>query len=261
MKGVPKETAQVIEDQFMKEVDSLAAESLRMLETQNEQIDFDAKYRSAWSFFLMTLLMRMPEDLQVLGQALADDWERDLPKMKTIYAQKRRADDPPTLQEFIDQKDPHHISRWTLDMATKLIDHEGIGQLLNDMRWFVLITPEEVSEFLTSDRPIIISGNLTERSAFLFFPISPRRLFVAVNNTETEQAIRQRPMKELVEEVNRRVVQQAIKYGYGTDDGEVKFVDENIGTNRPKSLMQRLRDVRNERAAAKKDQNCSPDAS
>jgi hypothetical protein len=58
-------------------------------------------------------------------------------------------------------------------------------------------------------------------------------------------------VKELVEEVNKLVVQHAVKYVYGTDDKSAKFIDENIGKDRPKSLMQRLRDRRNENAVAK----------
>jgi hypothetical protein len=58
-------------------------------------------------------------------------------------------------------------------------------------------------------------------------------------------------MKELVEGMNKLIVQRAVKYVYGTDDGSVKFVDQHIGKSRPKSLMQRLRDRRNEDAEAK----------
>jgi Protein of unknown function (DUF4238) len=233
----------------MKPVDSLAAVSLSMLETNDERIHYEPKYRSAWSLFLMTLLMRMPEDLEVLGHIVADDWERDFPKMEIMYAKNRQPDDPPTLQEFIDQKDPDHISRWTLDAARRLMDHEGIGQRLNNMRWFVLTTNGDGPRLLTSDRPVHIS--LSEEDAYVLLPLGPDRLFIAVNDKQTEQLIRGRPVKELVEEVNKLVVQHAVKYVYGTDDKSAKFIDENIGKDRPKSLMQRLRDRRNENAVAK----------
>jgi hypothetical protein len=55
-----------------------------------------------------------------------------------------------------------------------------------------------------------------------------------------------------VESVNKLVVQHAVKYVYGADDMSMKFVDDNIGKHRPKSLMQRLRVRRNEKAIAKK---------
>jgi hypothetical protein len=193
--------------------------------------------------------MRMPEDLKVLGQVVADDWKRDFPKMEAMYAAKRCPDDPRTLQEFIDQKDPDHISRWTLDAAHRLMYNERVGQRLNDMRWFVLTTTDDIPRLLTSDRPIV--NSLAEEEAYILMPLGPNRLFVAAIDEKTEQRFRRRPLNELVKEVNKLVVQQALKYVYGTDDKSVKFVDESIGINRPKSLMQRLRDRRNKNAVAK----------
>lgn len=248
MKGVPPAIAQQVEDEFMKPADTLASRSLRMLETQNERINYEPKYRSAWSLFLMTLLMRTPNDLEVLAAALADEWARVFPNLEKKYAINRQPDDPLTLQEFIDQKDPYHMSRWTLNVARKLMDHEGIGQLLNNMRWFVLTIGNDAPRLLTSDQPVLISATLTEENAYVFLPLSPDRLFVAVNSNETEIFIRQRPVKELAEGVNMLVVRHAIKYVYATDDGSVKFVDKHFGKSRPKSLMQRLRDRRNEQA-------------
>jgi Protein of unknown function (DUF4238) len=251
MRGVPSEIAQQVEDEFMKPADTFAARSLAMLETRNDRINYESKYRSAWSLFLMTLLIRMPEDLEVLAAAVADEWARVFPKLEEQYALKRQAEDPPTLQRFIDQKDPHHMSRWTLDLARRLMDYEGIGQLLNNMRWFVLTSSAEAPRLLTSDRPVLISATLTEDNAYVFLPIAPDRLFVAVNSKETEIIVRRRLMKELVEGTNKLIVRHAVKYVYGTDNGSVEFVDQNIGQSRPKSLMERLRDRRNEDAEAK----------
>jgi hypothetical protein len=250
VKGVPDAIAQVVEDEFMKPIDTLAAKSLSMLETNNDRIEYESKYRSAWSSFLMTMLMRMPEDLEVLGHVVADDWERDFPKMELVYAAQRQPDDPPTFQGCIDQKDPNHISRWTLDAARRLMDHERIGQRLNSMRWFVLSTNDNIPQLLTSDRPIL--DFLAERDAHMLLPVGPRRLFVAANDTQAEQTVRAWATKELVESVNKLVVQHAVKYVYGADDMSMKFVDDNIGKHRPKSLMQRLRVRRNEKAIAKK---------
>lgn len=243
--------AQQVEDEFMKPIDTLASRSLSMLETQNDRIAYESKYRSAWSLFLMTLLMRMPEDLKVLAAALAEEWVRELPKLAELYAGKRKGDDPPTLQEFIDQKDPDHMARWTLNVARRLMDHDGIGQMLNNMRWFVLTAGDDAPRLLTSDRPVVISGTLTEENAYLLLPIGPTQLFVAVNSIGTEVMFRKRQVKELVEATNKLAVQHAEKYVYGTDDGYVRFVDEHIGTSRPRSLMQRVRERRNENAEAK----------
>lgn len=127
----------------MKPVDTLAATSLSLLEADDKRMN-DAKYRSAWSMFLVALSMRMPEDIEILSRIIDDDWKTDFPEMEILYAKKRQPSDPLTLQEFIDQKDPDHISRWTPETLHKLIDHEALGQQLNSLRWFVLRTRRQL---------------------------------------------------------------------------------------------------------------------
>src|SRR6266702_584623 len=60
--GLPPAEAQRIEQGFMQRVDSLAAQALAMLENDESRITPNSKLRSAWSRFIMSLLMRTPED-------------------------------------------------------------------------------------------------------------------------------------------------------------------------------------------------------
>jgi len=273
MKGVPAAVAQQVEEEFMKPIDTFASISLAQLERGDEQngipikskwgtllsilrylfhrqpvvkaqkrnpIDHDPRYRSAWSLFIMTLLMRMPEDLKALSAALEAQWETGLKQIEKKYAASRQPSDPITLQEFIDKNDPGHMERWTLNVARFLMDHEGIGQLLNNMRWFVVNTIGTNLQFLTSDRPVIMSATLTEPDAYLFLPIGPQRVFVAVLNAETGIKIWRRPLPELVSSVNDVIAGHAIKYVYGCDDSQLKFVGEHIFKRPQKSLMEHL---------------------
>ena len=142
----------------MKSVDTDASEALQLIETGDPKIDSDPKHRSAWSLFLITLMTRMPEDVDTLGKILDDDWERDLPKVRQTNADKRKPDDPPTLEEFIEQKDPDHMARWKMNALPVLMNHEKIGQSLNDMRWFVVTMAADAPPLLSSDRPLFVSG-------------------------------------------------------------------------------------------------------
>ncbi len=246
MKGVPPDAAQQIEHEFMKPVDTFASQALEMLENGDNRIN-TPKYRSAWSLFIMTLLMRMPEDLEVLEAALAEEWQRELPALRKLYKAKRRPIDPATIEEFIEQSDPQHMSRWTLNVARSLMDHDQLGQLLNNMRWFVVTAENPMVRLLTSDRPVVMSASLTERHAYLFVPLGPTRLFVAVNNVETENIVRARPINQMIESCNDVISGHAIKYVYGTDDSHFDFVNEHISKRKLPSLMERLRRLRNSR--------------
>jgi hypothetical protein len=248
-KGVPKLIAQQVEDDFMKSVDTDASEALQLIETGDPKIDSDAKHRSAWSLFLITLMTRMPEDVDALGKILDDDWERDLPKVRQTYADKRKPDDPPTLEEFIEQKDPDHMARWKMNALPALMNHEKIGQSLNDMRWFVVTMAADAPPLLSSDRPLFISGAFGAADCYLTLPIAKDRLFVATCSEEMERKFKSQPQSELIRSTNMQVAKQAAKYVYGSDKSELEFVDKHISTDRPKCFFERLREYRKQKYA------------
>ncbi|WP_453943788.1 DUF4238 domain-containing protein [Bradyrhizobium sp. USDA 372] len=243
-KGVPKIVAQQVEDDFMKSVDTLASEALRLIETGDAKIDTDAKHRSAWSLFLISLMTRMPEDVEALAGILDDDWERDLPRVRQEYAKTKKLDDPPTLEEFIEQKDPDHMARWTMNVLPEVMDHAKMGQSLNAMRWFVVTLAAEAPALLSSDRPLFLSGALGAADCYLTLPIAADKLFIAVNSAEMEQKFKAQPQKELIHSTNLQVAKQAAKYVYGGDNSASDFVDKYISTDRPKCFFERLRKFR-----------------
>jgi hypothetical protein len=243
-KGVLKLIAQQVEDDFMKSVDTGASDALHLIETGDANIDKDPKHRSAWSLFLITLMTRMPEDVEALGKILDDDWERDLPKVRQIYANKRKPDDPPTLEEFIEQKDPDHMARWKMNVLPMLMDHEKIGQSLTDMRWFVVTMAPDAPPLLSSDRPLFVSGAFGAVDCYLTLPIARDRLFIATVSEEAERKFKSQSQKELIQSTNIQVAKQATKYVYGSDNLEIKFVDRYISTDRPKCFFEKLREYR-----------------
>lgn len=98
-----------------------------------------------------------------------------------------------------------------------------------------------------------MSDTLTAGDSYLYLPLGPHRLFVAVTNAAAEDRIRRFPSLDLVVDTNRLVTLQASKFVYGADKTAIEFVEKYFGKPGPKSLMERLRDRRNEKA--KKNQN------
>jgi hypothetical protein len=96
-----------------------------------------------------------------------------------------------------------------------------------------------------------MSDTLTAEDSYLYLPLGPHRLFVAVTNAAAEERIRRFPSLELVRETNRLITLQASKYVYGADKKEIEFVEKHFGKPGPKSLMERLRDHRNEKAISR----------
>jgi hypothetical protein len=179
----------------------------------------------------MSLMMRMPEDVTALTEVMEDEWERKLPHLREKYAANRKPDDPGTIEEFIEKKDPEHIGRWVMDDLPELTHHEGIVQLLNAMRWSVVVTPDDAPPFVTSDRPLFMSKTFSEPECYLTLPIGPHCLFVATNPEKSSGSSRTGRPKELALEVNSEIAKQAVKYVYCIDHSELGFIDKLTSTN------------------------------
>lgn len=62
---------------------------------------------------------------------------------------------------------------------------------------------------------------------------TPRVLFVGSKNKETANQIASMTSDELVYVVNSRVAEQAVKYVYGVDDRQLRFVANRLGKKLP----------------------------
>lgn len=244
MKGVPADSAQTIEQHFMQPVDTHAAEALAKLEKDDDRIRRDATVRSAWSRFIMSLLMRAPEDIAALKAGTLEEWARRVPDMEAKYAALRGPDDPATIEEFLALFAPDETERFAMSLAPAFMDHPKIGEMINHMRWFLVRPPVDAGEFLTSDRPVIMTSTLTEENAYILLPIGPQTLFVAVNDFETERRILAADPQRRVEVVNRFVAAHAVRAVYSRDDTKLDYVRQHMGTQPRSSLMDRLRDLR-----------------
>ena len=241
----PKQTAReaglygTMEKTFMMPLDTLAHHALEMLENDDPRLRREAKYRSAWSRFLLSLMMRMPEDLQTLRTSLAEEWSQHSPAIEARYAELKGPTDPETLAGFLQQTGKGQ-GDWALALAPKLMDHRPLGELINNMRWIVRRLPSEAGGFLTSDRPLLITGDLGETDSYLMIPIGPKLLFAAVHNRETQARIERRDPAELVSAINRLVTGRAKDYVYGSDDSHLDDVRRHFGRRRATSIFERL---------------------
>jgi hypothetical protein len=240
LSGLPPEKAQGIEQGFMQRLDSLAATALRMLEEDDPRIRREPQPRSAWSCFILSLLLRTPQDITALKSGVAEEWARCIRDLETKYAAKRTSNDPATLEEYLAQRSPDHVDQWAMSLLPSLIDHEKIGELLNNMRWLVRRIGSGAGEFLTSDHPVVMSWTLTEPNAFLFLPIGPKAMFVAVNDLETQRMIEERNPAEQVEAVNRFVAGRAVRFVYARNDAALEYVREHMGTKPRSTLLEQL---------------------
>lgn len=237
--SAPDGQAQQIEKGFMHPVDTLASDALSMLESGDHRLLRDAKYRSAWSRFIMSLMLRMPEDISGLQQAIGEEWARRMPELSRKYEELRSPSDPPTFQHYLEQR-ADDMRDWALQTNRSLIDHRRIGEILNNMRWFIRSIEGGGRKYLTSDRPVFMIDELNSPEAFIMLPISPTSLFVAVNNIETQRRVEAMEPERHIESVNQTAAGRAMECVYGQDDSLRDFVQEHFGTRRRPSVMDRM---------------------
>lgn len=241
MADQPPELAQQVESRFMQPLDTQAAEALAALEADDPIMTRDARLRSGWSRFIMSMMMRGPEAIQGLKRGTAAQWEKSMPELEAKYALVRSAGHPATLREYLAQTGDS-TDGLAMSLVPHLIDHKKIVDLLNNMRWFIRRIVSDEGEFLTSDRPVLMSWTLTEEHAYLFLPLGPKAMFAAVNDIKTQRIVEERAPVEQVRSWNQLLAGRAQRYVYAQDDSMLAFVAEHFGKHRRATPFEQLAD-------------------
>lgn len=227
---------QALEKVFFGPVDTKAAEALAMIEAGISEHEWAPPYRSAWTRFILSLLLRTPEDLATLKAEVKSDWLKELPGLDEKYAAAKGPTDPPTLAEYLEMQQPEFYARSAYRILPGLIDHYGIGSVINGYTWRLLTFSDAAPELLTSDRPLWMTPTILEQNAFLIMPIGPKRAFAASLNPH----IQYNDEVSLARTLNLFSASYARKYVYARSDAALNFVVENMGTKQWPSLIERL---------------------
>jgi Protein of unknown function (DUF4238) len=217
-----------LEQQFFLKADDRAHVTLQLLLT--DQLHFDAPTRSAWCRFLMTLIHRNPEGIERTRRQVIEGLPEALEILRKDYDSMRHQADPNTFGEFVASLTNRDIETSTLMVLNKIMNSELIGTILGRMRWGVIRINHSRYPLLTSDRPLILSDGLRAPHGHLLMPISPDKVFVAYQSDKTLDLIKaMSQQRNFVESLNDRIVRQARRFVYGTDDRQLRFVANRLG--------------------------------
>ncbi len=145
--------------------------------------------RKAVSFFLATLLLRHPSQIDATKQAHAHvvNMFEQLPKDKNgnplvttmLVDEKEIEFDPSNFQEYklTSPKRIHH------EFVESIHQHTGsIAELFLEKRWSIIVSDDPV--FITTDKPVVMENinglpfGISTKDTFIVFPLSPTRLLV-----------------------------------------------------------------------------------
>lgn len=230
--------AQSLETDFMQVLDRRAAESLALFE-EGSKTTWTNEEASNWTRFILSLLQRTPQEIEQYKKSYSEFMQHLDAHDEERYKAARWDGMPETLSEYIGQQ-RERTERGSLNLLRNLIEHPQLVQLINGMVWNTLETPNAEFEFLTSDRPVLMTATLGEDNAYLILPIGPRRLFAAAKDHTTMTLLKNKDQTDFVRIINKQVVSHAVKYAYGSDTSQLRFVQNNMSTVNFEPLFSRL---------------------
>jgi hypothetical protein len=192
--------------------------------------------RSAWSRFIVSLLIRNPEYVRRVAAEVVGFFDPSNEEVNEKCRAIKRPEEPETYGEHI-ARTSHPAGRASAITMQKLIDSPLMGERLNRMRWSIVWFEKASLTLLTSDRPIIMTNGLVRPEDHLALPIGPRAVFVAATTEQTERMLRGWDPRKLMEHVNDRMVSQAVKYVWGVDDSQLRFVENRLGSLEPSTPL------------------------
>lgn len=231
--------AQQVEENFFKPLDTFACQSLEMLETHGHNAPWDTKTRSAWSRFILSLLLRCPEDIAIFRQWWREEFSVTDAEAEARYLASYKPGDPKTFSEYLAAQPLAVKERSQFEIFIDLIDNGNIGLILNQFHWHVLQTPSHVPTLLTSDRPVIFT-HLGDEDAHIVLPIGPRLIWIAARDPGFFVRLRSNSPLEVVKEVNRQVVEGAKRYVWGIDEKQLRFIENRFGRSPQPRILETI---------------------
>jgi NAD(P)-dependent dehydrogenase (short-subunit alcohol dehydrogenase family) len=137
--------------------------------------------------------------------------------------------DAPTTEEWFNRHFPGGLDAASLtSWLPRMILHEEVLDRFGGLHWWCREFEADAPQLLLSDCPIYWNGGFAQPAFHIHFPIGPDRIFFGTALAETEQALSQLPVPELVERVNRATLASSSRRIWGAIDTEGRaFVEAN----------------------------------
>jgi hypothetical protein len=220
LEDVDPNVVNVVETLFLKPSDGLAANALQSF-LKGEAFP-RPQLRTSWSRFVLSLMLRYPEAVELMKRQLREN-------VQAVYEKMRKPDEPATFAEYEILHGKQEMARVHGRLLMDLMQDSRMGRLIFGMNWGVLKFKNYKYNLLTSDRPVV--SNVFRLSAHhLCMPISPEMIWVACATTPAEEEFRRINLVDVMVAMNDVIVRQAKTHVWGTKDAsQLRFVRNRMG--------------------------------
>jgi hypothetical protein len=167
----------------------------------------------------------MPE-LRAAAQGL---WEGSGKASQRQYELIKQPGDPDTFDEYLECRDPLIPIKARVDLIVKTFDNKIVGEHVNKMKWAVIDVPASPHCLLTSDRPVGLFS-IKDAKGMITLPISPTKIFVAVNDPRIFDYLRRKKPREIVGHVNTHLVTRARRFVWAANQSQTPFIKNHMST-------------------------------
>ncbi|XUY30247.1 DUF4238 domain-containing protein (plasmid) [Agrobacterium sp. rho-8.1] len=216
-----------MESAFMSPIDDEAVRARDLL--LGEMAPADGRTRSAWSRFILSMMLRSPEEVAAFKRYYTDLVPTMHPELQSKYAAMRQDSNSTYDEDRIVQYDAPHIERSAMFAITTFIEHPPALDLFQRMHWMIIDTSSVKRRLMTSDRPVMLTQGVLQYAGHYALPISPTRLFFAATNVDFARQFASLPRSKIVRLINTLVMGQARKYVYAVDGSYLADVRRKMG--------------------------------
>lgn len=237
LRGFPEELAAQVEQHFLQPVDTNASTVLKKLMLGFKKHELSDTEVLSWSKFLLSLLLRMPEDIEGLRRRWSLQLE-DISESFMLGSKRCSISTEHDLFSFTIANPPvDEFDEDVFNVFLSISTSQKAISLISNMHWGVVKFAPSRFSLCLSDRPIVRLSALGATNGALILPISNDSLFIAANRLSDLEMYRSLKLQSNLREANQLVVSQAYKYAYAPQDDCLRFMQNHLSTIRDRRAI------------------------
>lgn len=183
--------------------------------------------RIIWTRFLVGLMLRVPAMVRRIRERGREVLSAGLDEAPEDYLEVRGVATEGTLREWVEAQMPDALDDLGVMTLPQLVFSEKLNPLLLQSTWGIRSVHPARFDLLIGDRPLTVAGALGT-SFLVALPISPRKIFLALNNSGTLKNIQKRDADSFVRASNWSMVTAAETYVYSTGQAQTPFIARHL---------------------------------
>ncbi len=183
--------------------------------------------RIIWARFLVGLMLRVPGMVRRIRERGREVLSASLDEAPEDYLEIRGVETPETLREWVDAHMPDALDDLGVMTLPQLVFSEKLNPVFLQATWGIRSVHPARFDLLVGDKPLIIGGSLGA-SFLVALPISPKKIFLALNDKATLVNIQKKDANSFVRASNRSMVTAAETYVYSTGEAQATFIARHL---------------------------------